>query len=88
MRKRMRSSSYLKDDDISFDIKDAPGPYAILRGKADPSTIELAASIVAYHTKLRDKDSVRVDHWKGRSKEIITINITPAKAEIAEHLRI
>jgi tRNA-uridine 2-sulfurtransferase len=80
--------TYLKEDDISLTVKDAPGPYAILRGKVDNATLGLAASIVAYHTKLKDKDSVRVDHWKGRLTDIHTINIKPASLEEVTKLRL
>jgi tRNA U34 2-thiouridine synthase MnmA/TrmU len=81
--------SYLKDEDISFNVKDVPGPYAILRGRADDAAIELAASIVAYHTKLKDKDSVVVEYWKGRATDAVkTIPAKPATLETAESLRI
>jgi tRNA U34 2-thiouridine synthase MnmA/TrmU len=79
---------YLKEDDSSLTVKDAPGPYAILRGKADSAALELAASIVAYHTKLRDKDSIQVEYWKGESSDKTTINIKPACIKEIERLRI
>ena len=47
-----------KDDDILFTAKSIPGPTALLRGEQNKDFIELAASIVAYYTKSKDRIEV------------------------------
>ena len=74
--------------DIIFKLKDREGPFSILRGKKDKDMVSLAASIAAYHTKFRDEDSLRVDHWEGSSVNRETISVKSASREDVERLRI
>lgn len=78
----------IKESDTVFRMVEIAGPIAVLRGAATPETIKLAASIEAYHTKARDKDSVQVSYSKGRSGEASISEIKPATLELIEKLRI
>ena len=75
-------------DDTIFKIKDRQGPISVLRGKVDNETINIAASIAAYHTKFRTEDALRVNYWKKGSFEITTISVKPATKGEIEELRI
>lgn len=80
--------AHLKDGDISFRLADHQGPLGILRGDATEEQILLAASLVAYHTKLRNETKVRVDHWKTGSKDVKTLAVKPATQTEAEKYRL
>lgn len=80
--------SLVKDGDICLRLKDYPSPFSFLRGNADSGLLNLAASIVAHHTKFRDSETIRVDHWKMSSSNHTTISVPPAKVEDVEKIRI
>lgn len=74
--------------DIVLELKDHEGPLSIFRGKADNDLINLAASIVTYHTKFRYEDTIRVDYWKDGQSGKKMISAKPAKNDEIERLRI
>lgn len=80
--------SLVLDGDISFKLKDYPGPFSLLRGMADGDLIRLAARLVAYHTKYRQEDGLMIDYWKAPSFNNTTISVKPAKAEDVECFRV
>ncbi|MBI5144256.1 MAG: hypothetical protein HZA30_04235, partial [Candidatus Omnitrophica bacterium] len=80
--------SQIKDGDICLRLKDYPSPFSIVRGNADSDLMKYAASIVAYHTKYRDQETVRVDYWKNPISNHTTISIQPAKLDDVERIRI
>lgn len=55
-------TSLASQDDIVLELTDHEGPTALLRGKIDEKLINIAAGIVAYHTKFRNEDLLRVDY--------------------------
>jgi len=75
-------------NDISLRLKEYQGPLGVLRGMADDGSILLAARLVAYHTKLRNEPSLKVEYWKGKSGDILTIAVKPASLEEVEKLRL
>lgn len=77
-----------KDGDICFRLEDYPGPFSILRGNADSGLLKYAASIVAYHTKYRDEENIRVTSWKVPISNHTTISIQPARLDEVERIRI
>jgi len=77
-----------KPDDVILKLKDHEGPFSILRGESDKDLINLAASIVAYHTKFREENILRVDYRKGGQAMRDTISIRAADRGNVEKLRI
>jgi tRNA-specific 2-thiouridylase len=75
-------------EDILLALKDHEGPLALLRGKANAGLIKLAASIMAYHTKFKDEDALRVDYWRGSPASRETISVKAAIREDVEKFRI
>ncbi|MDO8525912.1 MAG: hypothetical protein Q7S07_05435 [Candidatus Omnitrophota bacterium] len=80
--------SLAKPDDILFQLKDHQGPFSVLRGKADDGFLNTAASVVSRHTKLRDAETVEVEHWESGSFDHTVISVKPASKELVESLRI
>ena len=80
--------SQVKPDDICFKLKGHEGPFSILRGDGADSLIELAASIIAHHTKYRSEELLSVNYWKPASKEPSTISVKPASPATVDNLRI
>lgn len=78
----------VKDSDVCLRLTDYPSPFCLLRGATDDNTIREAARVVAYHTKFRTKDTLRVDYWRGTSIEHKTVSVKPALLEDIEGLRI
>lgn len=76
-------------EDIIFKLKDRQGPISVLRGRQDNKTIELAASIAAYHTKFRGEDSLNINYWKnGDTKHTATIQAKPASGADVDKFRV
>ena len=80
--------SLAETGDIIFELKDHEGPISILRGKDINQLIELAAGMMAYHSKFRDEKSIRVDYWEKGATDKETISVKPASKEEIEQLRI
>jgi len=80
--------SYLKPNDIYLRLKDKPSPYSILRGNADDSVIAFAAGIVAYHTKFRCENMLRVEYYRMPDSEGNIISTPPATPATIEKIRI
>jgi len=80
--------SIAKPDDIIFKLKERQGPLSILRGASDTALIELAASVVAHHTKFRNEDSLKVDYWSNGSRDRKTISVKAAGSADVEKFRI
>jgi len=80
--------SLVEDGDVVFKLADYQGPISVLRGEENFETIAIAASIAAYHTKLKNEESVKVRYWKGKSSDKKTILVKPAGKEEIERLRI
>lgn len=80
--------SLVHTGDILFKLKDHQGPFSILRGNADLALIGRAASIVAFHTKLRGEEAVEIYYWQNGSEERTAISVKPASAKEVETLRI
>ncbi|OGW82696.1 MAG: hypothetical protein A2987_03540 [Omnitrophica bacterium RIFCSPLOWO2_01_FULL_45_10] len=78
----------IEDGDICLRLSDYPSPFSIIRGDADNGLIELAASVVAYHTKFRGQETLRIDYRKVPILNHTTISIRPAKLEEVEKIRI
>ena len=78
----------VKSADICFKLNDREGPLSILRGECADSVIELAASVIAHHTKYRNEESLEVKYWKSASKEPSVISVKPASPAIVDSLRI
>ncbi|MBN1526549.1 MAG: hypothetical protein JW919_03075 [Candidatus Omnitrophica bacterium] len=77
-----------KEGDICLRLADYPSPFCLLRGATDDDTVHEAARVVAYHTKLRDRESLRIDYWKEGSPEHRTISVKPASLEEISAMRI
>lgn len=80
--------SLAEDTDMIFKLVHHQGPIVILRGKRNEKIIYCAASIAAYHTKLRSERSVEVECWQGRSSDKKSIFVKPAVKEQIEKLRV
>ena len=80
--------SLAKPGDIIFKMRDHQGPLSVLRGAADPALIELAASVVAYHTKFRNENALRVDYWPSGATDRTTVSVKPTAATEVEKLRL
>ena len=80
--------THIKEGDISFRLTEHQGPLGVLRGSTAEDHIQLAASLVAYHTKLRNEAELKVDYWKSRSKDATTIIVKPASLEEVEKVRL
>lgn len=80
--------THVGPDDISLRLEEHQGPLGVLRGVADEGTILLAARLVAYHTKLRNEPSLKVEYWKGASGARSVIAVKPATLEEVEKLRL
>ncbi len=78
----------LMPGDIVMRLKDYPGPFVLLRGKMTEGLIEEAARVAAYHTKFRDRSTLRVDYQAFPSNTSSTISVIPAPAAEVEKLRI
>ena len=75
--------------DIIFKLKDYQGPLSILRGRHDDDLIGLAASIIAHHTKLRNKGSLDINYWNAAEPaEKKVISVKSAAPDQVEKLRI
>jgi len=77
-----------KEGDVSLRLSDYPSPFCLLRGDTDEDTIREAARVVAYHTKFRDRESLRVDYWRENPPERKTISVKPASLEEITKMRI
>ncbi|MCX5679199.1 MAG: hypothetical protein NTZ95_00750, partial [Candidatus Omnitrophica bacterium] len=75
-------------EDISIRLEEHQGPLGVLRGAADEGSILLAARLVAYHTKLRNEPSLKVEYWKGVSGDRSIITVKPASLEEVEKVRL
>jgi tRNA U34 2-thiouridine synthase MnmA/TrmU len=80
--------SLAQDADIIFKMRDHQGPISVLRGIPPHGSIELAASIAAYHTKLRNEPSVAVNHWQKSSSAKPCVTVKPASKDEVEKFRI
>lgn len=80
--------THIAPGDIALRLLEHNGPLGVLRGKIDEKFISLAASLVAYHTKLRNEPSLKVEYWKGNSKDKSVISVKPASPEEVEKLRL
>jgi len=60
----------------------------VLRGESAEGLIRLAAQLVAYHTKLRNEPSLKVEYWKGKTGKASVITVKPASIEEVEKLRL
>ena len=54
----------IQKDDLEFQVKDHPGPRAILKGKSANGVIEQAALLTARYSKARDLSKVEVKYGK------------------------
>lgn len=80
--------SLAEDSDTILKMAEHQGPISVLRGGEGSATITIAGGIAAYHTKLRNEKSVKVDHWQGSSVHKKTIIVGPATKEEIEKIRI
>jgi len=75
--------------DICFRLKDHQGPFSMIRGAADEALIRQAAGIVAYHSKLRNEGSIRVDYWHAKSiGKPTALSIQPASLAEVDNVRV
>lgn len=74
--------------DVFFKLKEHQGPIAVLRGAVDDSSLELAASVMAHHTKFRNEPALKVDYWRTGSSARQTLSVRPASAAEVERLRL
>ncbi|MDD3906019.1 MAG: 7-cyano-7-deazaguanine synthase [Candidatus Omnitrophica bacterium] len=74
--------------DVFFKLKEHQGPIAVLRGAVDDSSLELAASVMAHHTKFRNEPALKVDYWRTGSSARQTLSVKPASAAEVERLRL
>ena len=74
--------------DTLLKLKDHQGPLALLRGACDDNTISMAASIAAYHTKVRSEPSLRVDLCNGDLSGEKTISVKTAGFDDIEKVRL
>jgi tRNA U34 2-thiouridine synthase MnmA/TrmU len=77
-----------EEDDIRLRLKDKPSPFSIMRGPVDGEMISSAAAIVAYHTKFRTEDTLRVGYYSAASPQESIVCVRPASADEVEGRRI
>jgi predicted ribosome quality control (RQC) complex YloA/Tae2 family protein len=80
--------SFAREGDIMFKLKYRQGPISLLRGAVTDESIEKAASIAAYHTKLKDEALVAVNFWRKGENARRAVEVRPASADEVEALRI
>ncbi|MFA5146545.1 MAG: hypothetical protein WC515_04135 [Candidatus Omnitrophota bacterium] len=78
----------VRPGDICLKLKDRQGPFSVLRGNADKTMIDHAASIVAHHTKFKKEGSVGVVCRVLPSPEHATVYVKPAAIQEVEKVRI
>jgi tRNA U34 2-thiouridine synthase MnmA/TrmU len=76
------------EKDLFLEIKDRQGPLAVLRGDYDDNVINLAASVMAHHSKSRNEPSVEVECSKKGSADKKIISVKPASLYEVEHFRL
>jgi len=77
----------VKPGDVMMMVVDIPGPLGVLRGDASDKNLELAASLVASHSKAKDAPLAKVEYWRvGKDREII--EVVPAGREKIDSMRI
>lgn len=74
--------------DIIFNMADCPGPYAILTGLPDEAMIKTAASLVAYHTKLRNVTTAKITYWVEGTDSTLSLQVVPAALKDVEGCRL
>lgn len=76
-------------EDTVFKLKDYQGPISVMRGRSNDELIRLAASVAAYHTKLKNEKSVDINYWHNSKPELKNaLSVSPAPAEEIEKIRI
>ncbi len=80
--------THVGPEDICMRLEEHQGPLGVLRGAPDEGSILTAARLVAYHTKLRNEPSLKVEYWKGASGARSVITVKPAILEEVEKLRL
>jgi hypothetical protein len=80
--------SYVSKEDISFQLVDKPGPFSVLKGRSDSNLINLAASVIAHHTKFRQEPNLDIDYWHGEGQAHAVVSVEPAQLELIEKLRL
>lgn len=81
--------SLLKQGDISFRIKDRPGPFSALIGPSDEPMEALSASIIAQHTKYRSDPEIDVQCRRaGDDDNLKVLSVKAASSEDIEKRRI
>lgn len=78
----------VKSGDVTFLIKDRPGPFSILRGERDERIIKLAASLVAGHTKYKNEDEIEIVYSIAPSKTGSITRVRPATTDTIEKYRL
>jgi len=71
--------------DLIFEAKNYMGPITLLRGRADKSSIKLAAQLTARYSDAEEK-KVLVKYKKGKLNKEVVVN--PLKDREVEELRI
>ena len=78
-----------RNGDMLFEVKNIPGPVAILRGTSkNAKLIHEAAQIISYYTKARSESSVEVCYRSDSEKEQLCISVAPADQASVEKKRI
>lgn len=80
--------AWVKEGDVSFRIKDKPGPFSVLIGPSDDEMVALSASIVAQHTKYRNGPKLEIQYWRSPDETAKEIRVSAASQDDIEKRRI
>jgi hypothetical protein len=85
-RENSRIAQLGRKDDGELELVSLPGPLSLLRGPADPESIQLAAAITAFCSKARSERQVEVTYRKAGSTGGEIIRVDPlSEAAVASY---
>ena len=76
-----------QEGDILLQLKGIPGPLGLVRGPAGRGDLELASSIIARYSKVREKDAVEVQVGFGPREFSECLSVRPAREDRIAPLR-